>query len=93
MVNNNLNKKKWLQNALGYLMHKALSDKSKALTSFELLLEHPAGIGDHSTGDFYKNLDEALDTLVDAEDRLEVLEALNERYMDEIEPSTELPPF
>ena len=94
MVNNNLK-----QNALGYMMHKARSDKSKALTSFELLLEHPAGIGDHSTGDFYKNLDEALDTLVDAEDRLEVLEALNERYevtsltWDDPAPSSEPPPF
>jgi hypothetical protein len=37
-------------------------------------LESAVGIGDHSTGDFYQNLDEALDTLVDAIDRLEVLE-------------------
>ena len=41
--------------------------------SLSLLLENGAGIGDHSTGDFHKNLDEALDMLVDAEDRLETL--------------------
>ena len=37
------------------------------------LLRNSAGIGDHSTTDFYDNLDEALNILVDAEDRLEVL--------------------
>jgi hypothetical protein len=39
------------------------------------LLDNGVGIGDHSTGDFYSNLDEALDILVDALDRLEVLGA------------------
>ena len=34
------------------------------------------GIGDHSTQDFYENLDQALDTLVDAKDRLEILKEL-----------------
>ena len=42
--------------------------------SLELLSEHPAGIGDHSTEDFYKNAEEALALLADAEDRLEMLE-------------------
>ncbi len=55
-------------------MKKALTDKAKAELSLELLLEKAVGIGDHSTGDFYENLDEALDTLVDAIDRLEVIE-------------------
>lgn len=55
-------------------MKKALADKAKAELSLELLLEKAVGIGDHSTGDFYENLDEALDTLVDAIDRLEVIE-------------------
>lgn len=88
MFTNNLK-----QNAFSYMTQKALTDKSKALTSFELLLEHPAGIGDHSTGDFYKNLDEALDTLVDAEDRLEILEELQERYINNLEPQSDFPPF
>ena len=61
------------KNAVMYLYNKALSDKSKALMSLEILLEDAVGIGDHSTGDIYKNLDEALDILVDSEDRLEAL--------------------
>jgi hypothetical protein len=31
---------------------------------------HPAGIGDHSTNDFYNNAEDALKMLVDADDRL-----------------------
>lgn len=49
------------------------SDRDKALMSLKLLTENAVGIGDHTTEDFYKNLDEALDLLVDAEDRIEVL--------------------
>ena len=56
------------------MLKKAQTDKAKAELSLELLLEKAVGIGDHSTGDFYENLDEALDMLVDATDRLEVLE-------------------
>jgi len=62
------------ENAIDYLMKKALTDKAKSELSLELLLEKAVGIGDHSTGDFYENLDEALDSLVDAIDRLEVIE-------------------
>ena len=51
------------------------ADKSKALLTLNLLSEHPAGIGDHSTEDFYKNAEEALIVLVDADDRLSTLEA------------------
>ena len=40
----------------------------------ELLENHPAGIGDHSTKDFYENAEEALQMLVDADDRLEAIE-------------------
>jgi hypothetical protein len=62
-------------NELGvsYLFHKAIADKEKALLSLELLLNNSVGIGDHSTGDFHSNLDEALDLLVDATDRLDIL--------------------
>ena len=62
------------ENAIDYLYNKAFSDRDKALASLLILLDHPAGIGDHSTGDLYENLDEALSALADAEDRLEVLE-------------------
>ena len=58
-------------------MRKAETDKAKAELSLGLLLDEAVGIGDHSTGDFYDNLDEALNMLVDAIDRLEVL---NEYY-------------
>ena len=58
---------------LEYLKNKALTDKNKAELSLSLLLDLSVGIGDHSTEDFYNNLDEALNTLVDAEDRLEIL--------------------
>jgi hypothetical protein len=52
----------------------AEADRSKALLTLELLGKHPAGIGDHSTKDFYTNAEEALIALVDADDRLSALE-------------------
>lgn len=52
----------------------AEADKQKALLSLELLGNNAVGIGDHSTGDFYKNAEEALSMLSDADDRLETLE-------------------
>ena len=52
----------------------AQADKAKALLSLELLGDRAVGIGDHSTGDFYKNAEEALIMLVDADDRLAAIE-------------------
>ena len=52
----------------------AMADKAKALLTLELLENYPAGIGDHSTGDFYKNAEEALAMLADADERLETIE-------------------
>jgi len=60
----------------------AEADKAKALLSLELLGNKAVGIGDHSTEDFYKNADEALTTLVDADDKLEALE----KYFSTITP-------
>ena len=51
----------------------AESDKAKALLSLKLLGNNPSGIGDHSTGDFYKNAEEALAALADADGRLSTL--------------------
>ena len=51
----------------------AKADKAKALLSLELLGNKAVGIGDHSTEDFYKNAEEALAMLVDADDRLSTL--------------------
>jgi len=52
----------------------AEADKAKALLSLDLLDNKAVGIGDHSTLDFYKNAEEALAMLVDADDRLTALE-------------------
>ncbi len=51
----------------------AEADKAKAMLSLELLGNKAVGIGDHSTEDFYKNAEEALIKLVDADDRLSAL--------------------
>ena len=56
------------------LMKSAEADKAKALLSLELLGKKAVGIGDHSTEDFYKNAEEALELLSAALDRLEALE-------------------
>ena len=56
------------------LKSSAQADKNKALLSLELLGNKAVGIGDHSTEDFYKNAEEALVMLVDADDRLSTLE-------------------
>ena len=52
----------------------AQADKAKALLSLELLGDRAVGFGDHSTGDFYKNAEEALVMLVDADDRLAAID-------------------
>lgn len=49
------------------------AQREKALMTFDLLIDHPAGIGDHSTSDFYKNAEEAAVALAEAEDVLETL--------------------
>lgn len=58
---------------LKMLKAKANEKREKALTSLELLMDNSVGIGDHSTGDFYKNIEEAFQNLVDADDMLETL--------------------
>ena len=56
----------------------AHADRAKALLTLDILENHAAGIGDHSTDDFYKNAEEALSMLVEADDRLEAIE----RYLE-----------
>ena len=51
----------------------AQADIQKALLSLKLLGEQAVGIGDHTTGDLYKNAEEALSALDNAESRLETL--------------------
>lgn len=50
------------------------AQRERALMTFELLTENPAGIGDHSTEDFYKNAEEAAKSLAEADDVLDTLE-------------------
>lgn len=66
--------------ALYSLALKAQSDKAEAMASLTILLDHPAGIGDHSTEDLHNNLNEALSRIADADDRLETLN----RYFPEL---------
>ncbi len=56
------------------LVKSAEADKAKALLSLELLNDRAVGIGDHSTEDFYKNAEEVITMLADADDRLEAIE-------------------
>ena len=55
------------------LHSEAIAERSKALLSLDLLSDHAAGIGDHSTDDYWKNARQALELLVDADDRLDCL--------------------
>jgi hypothetical protein len=55
------------------LLSSAEADKKKALLTLDLLSNHAVGIGDHSTDDFYKNAEDALRMLVDADDRINTL--------------------
>jgi hypothetical protein len=60
-------------NLVKMLKTSAEADREKALLTLSLLSENPVGIGDHSTSDFYKNAEDALRMLSDADDRIEVL--------------------
>jgi len=63
-----------MNHLIDMLQKSAEADKAKALLTLELLSNHPAGIGDHSTSDFYKNAEEAIAALAEADDRLEAIE-------------------
>ena len=58
----------------------AHADRAKALLTLDLLENHQSGIGDHSTGDFYKNAEEALLMLVDADDRITCLNTYYSKF-------------
>jgi len=57
------------------------AQKERALLTLELLTEHPAGIGDHSTQDFYNNAEEAIKALAEADD---VLQAISNYFGDNV---------
>ncbi len=60
--------------AIAYLLNKAQSDKSAALASLTLLLNHPAGVGDHSTDDLHRSLEESLERLSSADGKIETIQ-------------------
>lgn len=68
--------------ALDALRNKAETDRYEALASLKIMLRHPAGIGDHSTGDLHDNLNEALSKLDDADSRLETLKKYYKELLD-----------
>ena len=51
------------------------AQRERALMTFELLTENPAGIGDHSTSDFYNNAEEAARALAEADELLDTLQS------------------
>jgi hypothetical protein len=55
------------------LRYEAVAQRAKALLTLKLLTENAVGIGDHSTEDFYRNAEDALRMLTDADDRLDIL--------------------
>jgi len=55
------------------LRAQALADRAKAQMALDLLENQAVGIGDHTVNDFMKDADEALTLLVDAEDKIEIL--------------------
>lgn len=61
------------QEALDAIRNQAETDRHRALASLKIMLDYPAGIGDHSTSDLHNNLNEALSQLSDADGRLETL--------------------
>lgn len=69
---------------LKMVKNNAEAKREKALTSLQLLLENPTGIGDHSTEDFYNNVEEAFQNLVDADDTLETLKKYDWYNLDKI---------
>jgi len=50
------------------------ADRQKALMALDLLINQPVGIGDHTANDFLADGLEALNLLVEADDRLATLE-------------------
>lgn len=56
------------------LKAQAVADREKALLALHLMRDQAVAIGDHTANDFLKDATESLQLLVDAEDKLEVIE-------------------
>jgi hypothetical protein len=55
------------------LRTQAMADKAKAQMALDLLENQAVGIGDHTANDFFKDANEALELLIEADDKLETL--------------------
>lgn len=73
MVYNNWKRINMNKELYNMLRASAEADIAKARLSLKLLSDHPSGIGDHSTKDFYSNAEEALALLDNGISRLETL--------------------
>ena len=60
------------------LYAKAMADKEKALMALDLLENQAVCIGDHTANDFFNDAEEALQLLIDANDKMETLQAFFE---------------
>ena len=60
------------------LYAKAVADKEKALMALDLLENQAVGIGDHTANDFFNYSEEALQLLIDSNDKMETLQAFFE---------------
>jgi hypothetical protein len=58
------------------LKAKAISEREQAMMTLELLTDFAVGIGDHTANDLFKDAEIALERLVDAEDKIEMLNKL-----------------
>jgi len=58
------------------LKAKAISEKEQAMMALELLTDFAVGIGDHTANDLFRDAEIALERLIDAEDKIEMLSKL-----------------
>ena len=65
-----------MKEILDYIEQSAILQRNKALLSLTLLYNKSVGIGDHSTEDYYRNIDEAFDMFCQSEEKLENLKKL-----------------
>ncbi len=56
------------------LYAKAKAEREQALMALDLLENQAVGIGDHTVKDFMEDEEEALQMLVDAEDKIAIIE-------------------
>jgi len=72
----NLLMEKIMDKIFDYLKQNALLQREKAILSLTILYNSSVGIGDHSTDDYYKNIDQAFDMFCEAEEKLDNIDKL-----------------